>query len=139
MRVPGSGPSYSTLALPSYTRRRLFILRILVPCVWLSWNGLRTTAPFEIAARFHMLQRTKRVGRALGSEARTVAERRSGNNRNTWRGTQIRSRRGSGQVLARFLPGSSARSSPGKQAKSTDRIGQVHNQLGAGACDQRLP
>src|SRR5262249_26095499 len=31
MRVPGSGPSYSTLALPSYTRRRLFILRILVP------------------------------------------------------------------------------------------------------------
>src|SRR5215467_3594582 len=33
MRVPGSGPSYSTLALPSYTRRRLFILRILVPAV----------------------------------------------------------------------------------------------------------
>src|SRR6516164_5633096 len=38
MRVPGSGPSYSTLALPSYTRRRLFILRILVPAV--DWAGM---------------------------------------------------------------------------------------------------
>src|SRR5262249_28055934 len=34
---------------------------------WFQLDGLRTTAPLDFAARFHMLQRTKRAGRALGA------------------------------------------------------------------------